>query len=81
MSKSTFVSVREFLDHVGRKRLKARGAYAQVCHGWILAGKISSRWVPIFIELYGADLPWHLFNTREAGPTEQQDAATLASTP
>lgn len=65
MVKSTFKDVRKFVDHVGRKRLANQGAYAQVVHNWIQAGEISARWIPIFIDLYGPDLPFHLFGVRQ----------------
>jgi len=66
MSESTFETVREFVDHVGRKKLLAQGAYAQVVHNWIQDGRISSRWIPVFTEIHGPDLPLHLFNARIA---------------
>ena len=65
MNVSTFKTVREFVDHVGRKRLSDQGAYAQVVHNWIQDGQISSRWLPVFTELHGDDLPLHLFNARQ----------------
>jgi len=63
---STFETVREFVDHVGRKELRDQGAYAQVIQNWITEGKISSRWIPVFTEIHGHDLPLHLFNARRA---------------
>ena len=65
MSKSTFKTVRQFCDHVGRKNLSEQGAYAQVVHNWIVDGKISARWIPVFQDIYGPDLPLHLFNARK----------------
>ena len=74
MVKSRFKTVREFVDCVGRKKLADQGAYSQVVHNWIQAEEISARWIPVFIGLYGTDLPWHLFNARQAKTPKPREA-------
>ncbi len=68
MALSTFNTVREFVDHVGRENLSQQGAYAQIVDNWIRGGSISARWLPVFYHLYGIDLPLHLFNARRFKP-------------
>ena len=68
MSESTFQTVRDFVDHVGRKRLKRQRASPQLVYNWIQDDRIPANWISVFTELYDGDLPLHLFHMREPVP-------------
>ena len=68
MVKSTFKTVREFVDHVGRDNLRRQGAYDQIFGNWMSQGHIPAVWLPVFYHLYGPNLPMHLFKARRFKP-------------